>query len=145
MIPNHHEVECVAFTIFLLEKARCIGWHGFKILVAFLTSLKASASEETLFPKQNCVRDAKNVFGKFQKHLLLSRRRVCFFNICYMGAQTRKQLGHNEEPLTSNASRMFPHLRTQATYFEDVELASRKQKVFCFLLFRPSLQHCEQH
>ena len=35
-----------------------------------------------------------------------------------------------EETLTLNVSRMFPRLRTQATYLEDAEFASRKQKCF---------------
>ena len=47
----------------------------------FLTKwvLKASANEEALLRKQNCVLDAIKVFGKFHKHFLLSRRRFCDF------------------------------------------------------------------
>ena len=77
----------------------------------------------------------KNVFGKFQKHFLLPRCRFCVFNICCMGEQTRNHLGNTEEALTLNASRMFPRLRTQATYLEDTEFASRKQKCFASFLF----------
>ena len=66
----------------------------------------------------------KNVFEKFQNHFLLPRRRFCVFNICCMGEQTRDHLGNTEGTLTLNVSRMFPRLRTQATYLEDAEFAS---------------------
>ena len=97
--------------------------------------LKAGANKETLLWKQKCVQDAKNVFEKFQKHFLLSRRRFCVFNIYCVGEQTRNHLGNNEETLTLNVSRMFPRLRTQATYFADAEFASRKQKCFASFPF----------
>ena len=97
--------------------------------------VKVGANKETLLRKQKCVQDAKNVFEKFQKHLLLSRRRFCVFNICRVGEQTRNHLGNTEETLTLNVSRMFPHLRTQATYLEDAEFASRKQKCFASFPF----------
>ena len=95
--------------------------------------LKVDANEETLLQKENCVQDAKKVFGKFQKHFLLSRCRFCVFNICHVTMQTRNHLGNTEETLTLNVSRLFPRLRTQATYFEDAKFISRKQTVFaCF-------------
>ena len=46
------------------------------------------------------------------------------------GGETRNHLGNTEETLTLNVSRMFPRLRTQATYLEDAEFASRKQNCF---------------
>ena len=64
----------------------------------------------------------------FKSIFLLSRRRFCVFYICCVGAQTRKHLGNIEETPTLNVSRMFPSLRT-ATYLEDAEFASRKQKI----------------
>ena len=79
--------------------------------------------------------DAINVFGKFQKHFLLPRRRFCVFNICCVGEQTRNHLGNTEETLTLNVSRMFPRLRTQATYLEDAEFPSRKQNCFASFPF----------
>ena len=91
--------------------------------------IKVGANNETLLRKQKCVQDAKNVFGKFQKHFLLLRRRFCVFNTCCVGEQTRNHWGNTEETLTLNVSRMFPRLRTQATYLEDAEFASRKQNV----------------
>ena len=100
------------------------------ILFPTITKLKVGANKETLLRKQTCAQDAKNVFGKFQKHFLLPRRRFCVFNICCVGEQTRNYLGNSEETLTLNVSRMFPRLRTQATYLENAEFASRKQKCF---------------
>ena len=79
--------------------------------------------------KQNRVQDTKNVFGKFEKHFLFSKRRFCVLNICCVEVQTRKHLGNTEETLTLNVSRLFPHLCPQTTYFEDVEFASRKQNI----------------
>ena len=108
-----------------------------------LCIVKAGANEETLTRKQNCVQDAKNYFWKISKTFLLSRRRFCVFNICYIGAQTRKHLGNTEETLASNVSRLFLHLRTQAIHFEDVEFASWKQKMFCFLPVCSPMQHRE--
>ena len=35
--------------------------------------LKGGTKEETLLQKQNCVQEAKNIFGKFQKHLFCSQ------------------------------------------------------------------------
>ena len=55
-------------------------------------TVKACANDEALLQKEDCVQDSKNVFGKFQKHFLLSRRRFCVFNIYYVGLQTRKHL-----------------------------------------------------
>ena len=52
-------------------------------------------------------RRKKNVFGKFPKHILLSRHRFCVFNVCCMESQTRKHLGNTEEALTLNVSRLF--------------------------------------
>ena len=49
--------------------------------------------------------------------------------------QTKNHLGNTEETLTFNVSRMFPRLRTQATYLEDAEFASRKQKCFASFPF----------
>ena len=46
------------------------------------------------------------------------------------GLQTRNHLGNTEETLTLNVFRMFPRLRTQATYLEDAEFASQKKKCF---------------
>ena len=97
--------------------------------------VKAGASKETLLRKQKCVQDAENVFGKFQKHFLLSRRRFCVFSICCFGEQTRNHLRNTEETLTLNVSRMFPCLHTQATYVVDAEFASRKQKYFASFPF----------
>ena len=57
---------------------------------------------------KNASRTQKNVFGKFQKHFLLPRRRFCAFNICCVGEQTRNHLGNTEETLILNVSRMFP-------------------------------------
>ena len=88
----------------------------FHFLLSVLSVVKASANEETFLWKQNCVQDTKNVFGEFQKHILLARRRFCVFNICYVGAQTRKHLGNTKEALILNASRLFPRLCAQATY-----------------------------
>ena len=96
---------------------------------------KAGANEKTLLQKQNWVQDAKNVFGKFQKHILVSGRRFCVFNICCVGSQTRKHLRNPEEALTFNVSRLFPHLRAKATYSEDVEFTPGKQKCFASFLF----------
>ena len=88
---------------------------------------------ETLSPAQtreHCCRSKiasrtqKNVSGKFQKYFLLSRRKFCVFNICCLLAQTKNHLANTEETLPSNVSRLFPLLRTQATYFEDAEFAS---------------------
>ena len=76
----------------------------------------------------------KNVFGKFQKHFLLPRRRFCVFNICCVGEQTRNHLENTEETV----SRMFPCLHTQATYLEDAEFASRKHKCFASFPFAHS-------
>ena len=47
----------------------------------------------------------------------------------------RNHLGNTEEKLTLNISRMFPRLRTQATYLEDAEFASQKQKCFASFPF----------
>ena len=44
-------------------------------------------------------------------------------------------LRNTEETLTLNVSRMFPCLRIQATYLDDVEFASRKQKCFASFPF----------
>ena len=44
-------------------------------------------------------------------------------------------MGNTEDTLTLNVSRMFPRLRTQATYLEDAEFAPRKQKCFASFLF----------
>ena len=60
----------------------------------------------------------------FKSIFLLSRRKFCVFNICCLLAQTKNHLGNTEETLTSNVSRLFPRLRTEATYFEDVEFPS---------------------
>ena len=79
--------------------------------------LKAGANEGTLLRKQSFVQDAKNVFGKFQKHFLLSRRRFYVFNICCLRVQTENHLGNIEETLTLNVSRLFPCLRTQVTFW----------------------------
>ena len=46
------------------------------------------------------------------------------------GLQTRNHLGNTEETLTLNVFRMFPRLRTQATYLEDAEFAYQKKKCF---------------
>ena len=97
------------------------------------------AAETTLRPGR------KNVFGNFQKHSLLSRRRFCVFNICCVGAQTRKHLGNTETTLIFNVSPLFPRLLTHAKYFKDIEFASRKQKMFCLLPVCSPMQHCEQH
>ena len=87
-----------------------------------------------------CVQDAKNVFAKYQKHFLLSRYKFCVLKVCCVKAQTRKHVGNTEETLTE----CFPIvLRTQATYFEGAEFASRKQKMFCFLLACSPMQQCE--
>ena len=94
----------------------------------------AGPNKETLLRTQKCVQDAKNDFGKFQKHFLLPRRRFCVFNIRCLGKQPRNHLGNTEEILILNVFRMFPRLRTQVTYLEDAEFASRKQK--CFASFR---------
>ena len=91
--------------------------------------LKVGANEETLLRKQKCAQDAKNVFGQFQKLFLLSRRRFCVFNICCVGEQTRNHLGNTEKTLNLNVSRMFPRLRTQATYLQMNNLRLRSKNV----------------
>ena len=68
----------------------------------------------------------QNVFGKFQKYILLSRHRFCVLSIYYVGAQRRKHLGNTEEALTLNASRLFPRLHAKAIHLEDLKFASRK-------------------
>ena len=96
----------------------------------------ANGKEAKHFPcDSSFVQDAENIFGKFQKHFLLPRRRFCVFNICCVGQQTRNHLGNTEETLTLNVSQMFPRLGTQATYLEDAEFASRKQKCFASFPF----------
>ena len=52
-----------------------------------------------------------------------------------MGLQTRKHLRNTEEALAFNVSQLFPRLRAKATYSEDVEFASRKQKCFASFPF----------
>ena len=112
---------------------------------AIENKLKAGANEGTLLRKQSFVQDAKTVFGKLKKHFLLSRRRFCVFNICCLRVQTENHLGNIEETLTLNVSRLFPCLRTQVTYIEDAEFATRKQKISCFLPVCSPVQHYEQH
>ena len=78
----------------------------------------------------------KKIFlENFRSIFLLSRRRFCVFNICCVEEQTRNYLGNTEETLTLNVSRIFPRLRTQGTYLEDAEFASRKQKCFASFPF----------
>ena len=107
-------------------------WHS---IMKIMYKFKASANKETLLRKQNCVQDAKNVFGKFQKHFLLPRRRFCVCSICCVEEQRRNHLGKTEETLTLNVSRTFPRLHTQATYLENAEFAFRKQKCFASFPF----------
>ena len=80
-----------------------------------------------------------------QKYFLPSRRRFCVFNTCCMGEQTRNHLENTEETLALNVSRMVPCFRIQATYLEDAEFASQKQKMFCFFPVCSLMQHCDQH
>ena len=87
----------------------------------FYSYLRPAQTRKHCCRSKNAFRMQKNVFGKFQKHFLLSRCRFCVFNICCIGDQTRNHLGNTEETLTFNVSRMFPHLRTQATYLEDAK------------------------
>ena len=88
--------------------------------------LKAGINEETLLLKKIVPRVQKMLLENLKTFFLLSRRRFCVFNVCCIGVQTRKHLGNTEEALTLNVSRMFPHLRILATYFEDREFASQK-------------------
>ena len=114
-------------------------WTKSKLRV--LTTLRASAKEETLLRKENGVHDAKNVFGifccqdadsMFSAYVVLGRKRGSIW-------ETLKK------KMTSNVFQLFPRLRTQGTYFEDAEFASWKQKMFCFLLVCSLLQQYEQH
>ena len=95
-------------------------------------------------------RTRENYFWKLsRKRSLLQRRRFCVFSICCVGAQARnsKHLRNTEEPLTLNNSEsaLFSSLHTHATYFKDVESASHKQKILCFLPVCSPMQRCEQH
>ena len=83
---------------------------------------------------------SKQCFGKFQKYFVLSRCSFCVFNICCVEAQTRKRLGDTEEILTKTVFRIFPRLRTHATYVEDVEFAS----LFASFPFCLPMQHLDQ-
>ena len=97
--------------------------------------LRPAQTKKHCYGSRNASRTQENVFGKFQKHFLLPRRRFCVCNICCVGEQTRNHLGNTEETLTLSVSRMFPHLHTQATYLEDAEFASWKQKCFASFPF----------
>ena len=94
---------------------------------------KAGANMETLLRKQKCLQDEK-MFWKISKALFASNSQILCLQHCCVGGggggQTRNHLGNTEETLTLNVSRMFPRLRTQATYLEDAEFASRKQNCF---------------
>ena len=61
-------------------------------------------NKEMFLQKQKYIHDTKNVFGKFQKHFLLSRCGFCVFKMCYVGEQTCNYLGNTEETLTLNVS-----------------------------------------
>ena len=87
----------------------------------------------------------KHVSGTYQKHFLPSRRIFCVLNIVFYWGANEEALANTEETMTLNVSRLFPHVRTQATYFEDAEFASRGEKMFCFRLVCSPLQQCEQH
>ena len=76
---------------------------------------------ETLLQEQNCIQVAKNVFGKFQKHFLLSRRKFCVFNMCCVGSQMREHFGDTEDTLTLNVSRIMTRLHTLARYVDVVK------------------------
>ena len=83
--------------------------------------------------KQICIQEARNVFGKFQKHIFVFfKSRFCVFNKCSMWTQTRKHLGNTEELLILYVSGMVPPLPTHATYDEDAECLRSKK---CFALF----------
>ena len=130
MCEKKNKFKLCINTYFVQKYFRCqanvYSAHAFRIIRARLQfrCLKATANKRTLLRKQNCVQAAKNVFGKFQKHILLSRRKFCVFNICCLWAQTKNHLGNTEKTLTSNVFRLFLRLLTQATHFEDAEFAS---------------------
>ena len=93
---------------------------------------KAGANMETLLRKQKCLQDEKNVLENFKS--IFCFQLADFVSSTLLrgggGGQTRNHLRNTEETLTLNVSRMFPHLRTQATYLEDAEFASQKQNCF---------------
>ena len=69
----------------------------------------------------------KKCFWKISKHFLLSRHKfiLCLQHMLLVGANEESlYLGNTEETLTSNVYRLFPRLRTQATYFENAEFVS---------------------
>ena len=112
---------------FSIKKARAFAFRA----PLFCVFLKASAKKETLLWKQKCVQDTKNVFGKFKKKFFASKMQI----LCLQHVAWESKRGITWETQTLNVSRMFPCLRTQATYLEDAEFVSRKQKCFASFLF----------
>ena len=102
-----------------------------------LVFLRPAQTRKHCCGSKNASRTQKMFLENFKKHFFLPRHRFCVFNICCAGEQTRNLLGNTQETLTLNVSRMFPRLRTQATYLEDAEFVSRKQKCFASLPFAP--------
>ena len=73
---------------------------------AALPHSKGQHKRGSTVTETNSAQEAKNVFGKFQKHFLLSRRCFRVFNIYCVETQTTKHLGNTEKKLTLNVSRI---------------------------------------
>ena len=105
-------------------------------------SLKAGAditAETKLHP------GSQNVFGKFQKHFFAFKTQILCLKHVLLGDANDETLGNTEETLTLKVSRMFLRLCSHATYAEDEEFASPKQRTFCFLPICLHKQHSEQY
>ena len=137
--------SCIIFFMKAISKSGTVSPESrIHIKKSSKSYIKAGTNEKTLLQKQNCVPDIK-CFWTISETLFAFKAQICVFNTCCVRTQTRKHLGNIEETLTLNASRLFPRLLTQATYFEDAEFASRKQRMFCFLPVSSLMQHYEQH
>ena len=70
--------------------------------------------------------ERKKCFWKISKEFVAFKTQI----LCIQHMLRWNHLGNTEETLTLNVFRMFPRLCTQATYLEDAEFVSRKQKCF---------------
>ena len=105
-------------------------------VIVTLVCLKDGANEETLLQKQNCVQEAKNASGKFQRHFLLSRGSFYVFSICCEEVQTKEHRENTEETL----SPMFPEcfsvcVAMQHTLKKRYSLHLGSKKCFAFFPF----------
>ena len=104
---------------------------NFTNLIKQITCFRAGTNKEPSLRKQKCVK----CFWKILKAFLAFKTQIsCLQHMLRWGAN-EESLGNTEETLTLNVSRMFPHLCTQATYLEDAEFASQKQKCFASFPF----------